>query len=47
MIEFHVVDGSNQVEAQAEAFATIPIALTQNAKDFQSADDVLDQNALT
>ena len=46
MIEFQIVDSSNQVEAKAKAYAAISIAFAQNAKDFQLANDVLDQNAL-
>ena len=45
-IEFHVVNGSNQVEAKPKTFATVSIAIAQNAEDFQLANDVLDQNAL-
>ena len=46
MIEFHIVDGSDQIEAKSKAFTTISIAFTQNTKDLQLANDVLDQNAL-
>jgi hypothetical protein len=45
--EFHIADGSNQIKAQPETFAAISIALTQNTKDFQPADNVLNQNALS
>lgn len=45
MFEFQVVYGSDQVETKTKAFATISIAFTQNAKDFQLANNVLDQNA--
>jgi hypothetical protein len=43
-IEFQIVDRGNQIEAQTKPFPSIPIALTQNAKDFQLANNVLDQN---
>jgi len=46
MIEFHIVDGSDQIEAKSKAFASVSIAFTQNTKDLQLANDVLDQNAL-
>lgn len=46
MIEFHIVDGSNQIEAKSKAFATISITFTQNTEYLQLANDVLDQNAL-
>ena len=44
--EFQVVDGRNQIETQPKAFSPITVALTQDPKDFQLANDVLDQNAL-
>ncbi len=43
--EFEVVDGSDQIEAQPKAFSPITVTLTQDPKDFQLADDILDQNA--
>jgi hypothetical protein len=46
-LEFHVADGSDQVETQSKAFAAISVTLTQNAKDFQPADNVLNQNAFS
>ena len=45
MVEFGVVDSSNQIETKAKAFTPISIALTQDTKDLQFADNVLDQNA--
>ena len=38
--ELEVVNASDQVEAQAEAFAAISIALRNNFKAFESTDDV-------
>jgi hypothetical protein len=45
--EFHVTDGSNQIETQSKTFAAISVALTQNAKDFQPANDVFNQNTFS
>jgi hypothetical protein len=45
--EFHVADSSNQVEAQSKTFVSISKAFTQNARDFQSANNVLNQNKLS
>jgi hypothetical protein len=45
--EFQVTDGSNQVETQPKAFAAISVALTQNAKDFQPANDIFNQNTFS
>jgi len=44
ILEFEVVDSSHEVETKAKAFASIAIALTQDTKDFQFANDVLDQD---
>lgn len=38
--ELEVVNASDQVEAQVEAFAAISIALRNNFKAFESTDDV-------
>jgi len=46
-MKFKVVDGSNQVEAQIEALTSIAITITQNAENFQSADNMFTENALT
>ena len=43
--EFEIMDGGNQIEAQGKAFTPISVAFTQNAKDFQTPNDILDQNA--
>ncbi len=45
--EFEIMDGRDQIETQGKAFAAIPITLTQDAKDLQTANDVLNQNTLT
>jgi len=39
--EFHVADGSNQVETQSKTFVKIAIPFAQNAKGFQLANDIL------
>ena len=46
LLEFQIVDGRNQIEPKPEAFATISIAFTQDAKDFQFAQDVFNYNPL-
>ncbi len=44
--EFEIMDGRDQIETQGKAFAAISITLTQDAKDLQAANDILDQNTL-
>ncbi len=39
------MDGSDQVETQSETLPTITVPLAQNAKDLQSTDNVLNQDA--
>ncbi len=43
--ELEVMDGSDQVETQSETLPTITVPLAQNAKDLQSTDNVLNQDA--
>ena len=44
--EFEIMDGGDQIEAQSKAFASISITLTQDAKNLQTTNDILDQNTL-
>ncbi len=44
-MEFQVVDRSDEIEAKAKTFTSISIAFAEDTKDFQFADDILDQNA--
>ncbi len=46
MLEFQVVDGRDQVKAEPKAFAAISITFTQDAKGFQLAQDIFNQNPL-
>jgi hypothetical protein len=45
--EFKVVDSGDEIETQAKAFTPIAVAITQNAKYFQSTNDVFTENPLT
>ena len=44
---FHIVDCSNQIKSQTKAFTTVAIAFTQNAKDFQLANNIFNQNTFS
>jgi hypothetical protein len=43
-LELEITDCRDQVEAKSKAFASIAKAFTQNTKDFQHADGILDQD---
>lgn len=47
ILEFQVVDSGNQIKAQTKPVPPIAIALTQDAKDFQLANNVLNQYAFS
>ena len=47
ILEPYVGGGGNQIEARPKAFPPIAIPLAQNAKDFQLANDILDQDAFS
>jgi hypothetical protein len=42
----NIVNGSNEIEAQSKAFSAISITFTQDAKNLQFTNDMLDINAL-
>lgn len=43
--EFKVVNSRDQIEPQSKAFTPIAVPLTHNAKDFQTANSLFNQNA--
>ena len=45
-MKFKVIDSSNQVEAQIEAFASIAIPIAQDMENFQSANNMFAEDAL-
>jgi type III secretory pathway lipoprotein EscJ len=44
-VEFKVVLPGNQVEAQRESLPSVAVAFQQDAKDFQTTNHVLNQDA--
>ena len=46
-LKFKIVDRCNEIEAQFKTLAPIAIAITQDTKNLQSADDMFNENALT
>jgi len=45
-MRFEVVNCSNQIEAQIEAFASIAITIAQDMKNFQSSNNVFAEDSL-
>lgn len=42
-----IVNGRNQVEAQAKTLPTVAVTLGENAEDFQATNNMLDHEAFT
>lgn len=43
--KFHIADGRNQIKSPAKAFTPVAVAFTQNAENFQPANNVFNQAA--